>query len=217
MALSNEIAKKYELAGNIKYDSCSNRHLFCIHRIMAMFVMIISFSLTIVDQYAIRHQDIKEYEFTNLVINACNTMIIALIGVFGSYNKSKGKDYLLDNENNAAYKLSKQSKKEQKAMLVNEKSESIDMEIAKNISSAVNSSAPPLTEMNSISYNETKLYPPLYNSLESQFVNPDFSFELSDNYEKIRVTNKLLNSTVLMDRALVASTFGGKVLEALGD
>lgn len=223
-------AESYRLATGLKSDNCSNRHMFCMHKIVAVIIMLASSGLTVVNQYAVRNQSKEDFEFTSLLIDAGNNIILALVAIFGMYGSNSNGKYIINKDNNAAYKLTKKIDPELKSMLKNGPNNVKDKSnnaVQVDISSL--QVATDLTNLDALPYsmdtnvNRDKrdaLYPPVYEPTAPPNVvtiDDTLIFEHTDNYDRIRVINKKLGNVVIMDRSTVMNVFGYKVVESMGE
>nr|AVP49970.1 VP12 [Liao ning virus] len=70
-------------------SGCSNRHPFCLHRIVAITVVIITVTIGLVDQLSEKLVSADQKHSISLICDGLNSMIIMIMAIIGMTNPSK--------------------------------------------------------------------------------------------------------------------------------
>nr|AWE75153.1 VP12 [Kadipiro virus] len=141
---------RYNMISAVSASGCKNDKPFCVHKVVAVIVIIVSSGITVVNQIGQKKLSTDDYFVLSLVCDAISNIIVVGLSVVGMTASSKTKQVLTDGGENAI-ELNHMPKRVVKKLLKEEnkhgadfvKSIGKDLKDLKNNDSKPDPSAPP--------------------------------------------------------------------------
>nr|FAA04048.1 TPA: VP12 protein [Kadipiro virus] len=138
---------RYNMISAVSASGCKNDKPFCIHKIVAVIVIIVSSGITVVNQIGQKKLSTDDYFVLSLVCDAISNIIVVGLSVVGMTASSKTKQVLTDGSDNAI-ELNHMPRKVVKKLMKEENKQGIDFvktisKDLKNNEATAKPSAPP--------------------------------------------------------------------------